>query len=62
MSDTQIDNLDAVVDHLLESMDLAMEGEGIDAETRERVLDTVGDAAGNNAEELLPYIKKEPVD
>lgn len=60
-TDTEVRNLDAIVDHLLESMELAMEGEDVDAETRQRVLDTVGDAAGNNSAELLPYVSDEDV-
>jgi len=55
-TETEVQNLDVIVDQLLESMELAMEGEGVDAETRERVLDTVGDAAGNHSAELLPYV------
>lgn len=60
-TDTEVRNLDAIVDHLLESMELAMEGEDVDAETCQRVLDTVGDAAGNNSAELLPYVSDEDV-
>lgn len=60
-TDTEVRNLDEIVDHLLESMELAMEGEDVDAETRQRVLDTVGDAAGNNSAELLPYVSDEDV-
>lgn len=62
MSDSQVENLDAVIDHLTDSMELAMEAEDIDEETRNKIIDTVGEAAGNNSEVLLPYIKNEPVE
>lgn len=44
--------IDAIVEHVQESYELAMDGEGIDEATREKIHDTVGDAVGNNYEVL----------
>jgi len=44
--------IDALVDHIQESYELAMDGEDIPDDTRERIHDTVGDAVGNNYELL----------
>lgn len=49
-SETEV--IDAIVDHVQESYDLALEAEGVDEETREAVHQTVGDAVGNNFDVL----------
>jgi len=58
MAGTQVENLETVVDSILDSVDLAMKGEGITEESREEVIGTVEDSVGNHSEELLPYIKE----
>lgn len=49
----KVEVVDAIVDHVQDSYDLAMAAEDIDEDTRERVHNIVGDAVGNNADSLL---------
>lgn len=49
---TEEEVIDAIVEHVQESYELAMAGEDIDVKTREMIHDTVGDAVGNNYETL----------
>lgn len=54
-SETEV--IEAIVSHVQESYDLAMDSEDIPQETRNKIHDTVSDAVGNNYDTLADEIE-----